>query len=166
MNGLGKPGAREPHARFDEGRLETEPRSRDRSACNEVRGQRRTTSGHRASLPLYRRQTQSLRRSLHGLQREGFRRVFVLNTPEAVEAAEVTREPMRVDLRHERGPFDIIGDIHGCFDELTRLLEALGYQKGGAAPDVEPWRHPDGRKAVFLGDLVDRGPGIRRFSTS
>src|SRR6266567_7267220 len=43
MNGLGKPGAREPHARFDEGRLETEPWSRDRSACNEVRGQRRTT---------------------------------------------------------------------------------------------------------------------------
>ncbi len=42
MNGLGKPGAREPHARFDEGRLETEPWSRDRSACNEVRGQRRT----------------------------------------------------------------------------------------------------------------------------
>ena len=42
VNGLGKPGAGEPHARFDEGRLETEPRSRDRSACNEVRGQRRT----------------------------------------------------------------------------------------------------------------------------
>jgi len=53
MNGLGKPGAREPHARFDEGRLETEPWSRDRSACNEVRGQRRTYIGHRASLPLY-----------------------------------------------------------------------------------------------------------------
>jgi hypothetical protein len=44
MNDLGKPGAGESHARFDEGRLETEPRSRDRSACKEVRGQRRTNS--------------------------------------------------------------------------------------------------------------------------
>jgi protein phosphatase len=59
--------------------------------------------------------------------------------------------------RHgEPGPFDVVGDVHGCLDELVELLGALGY-------DVEPvggqtLRHPGGRRLVFVGDLVDRGP--------
>jgi protein phosphatase len=53
----------------------------------------------------------------------------------------------------DAGPFDIIGDIHGCYDETVALLETLGYAKDGAG-----MRHPRGRRAVFLGDLVDRGP--------
>ncbi len=52
--------------------------------------------------------------------------------------------------------YDLIGDIHGHADELVRLLDALGYEKGQG-----PYRHPD-RKVVFLGDFIDRGPQIRR----
>ncbi len=106
-----------------------------------------------------RQQTQQLRRSLRTLEREGFRHVFVLNTPEEVDTVVIERQPLWNNLKHEHGPFDIIGDVHGCYDELVELLGVLGYQitetSGGVA--VVP---PAGRKAVFLGDLVDRGPRI------
>ena len=100
-----------------------------------------------------RNHVQLLRRSLRGLQREGFRIVHTLSSVEAAGAAEVVREPLFTDRRGDAGPFDIIGDVHGCLDELTGLLRALGYADDGAA-----WRHADGRRALFLGDLVDRGP--------
>ena len=68
----------------------------------------------------------------------------------------VSREPLACDLRDERGPFDIIGDVHGCYDELIELLERVDY-----IPDVEVgMRSPEGRRVVFVGDLVDRGPGV------
>jgi len=100
-----------------------------------------------------RNHVRSLRQSLRGLEREGFRHVFVLRSEEEIAAATVTREPLYNDRKADHGPFDIIGDIHGCFDELTALLTKLGYAVDGVA--VRP---PEGRKAVFLGDLVDRGP--------
>ena len=58
-------------------------------------------------------------------------------------------------------PFDIIGDVHGCVEELGELLERLGYSPAGSGSDSddESYRHPDGRRVVFVGDLVDRGPG-------
>lgn len=59
------------------------------------------------------------------------------------------------DRRALTGPFDLIGDVHGCLDELRALLTQLGYTL--AAAGVQP---PPGRTAVFLGDLVDRGPHI------
>jgi protein phosphatase len=95
----------------------------------------------------------SLRQSLRGLQREGFRHVFVLDGVAEVETATVTREPLYNDKRSEHGPFDIVGDVHGCFDELVALLTNLGYTVDGH--NVTP---PEGRKAIFVGDLVDRGP--------
>jgi protein phosphatase len=102
-----------------------------------------------------RQHTQLLRRSLRHLKDEGFRHVYVLSTPEEVEAAVVERQPLWNNKKDEHGPFDMIGDIHGCREELDVLLAQLGY-----APDGEGVpRHPGGRKAVFLGDLVDRGPG-------
>ncbi len=111
-----------------------------------------------------RQQSAQLRRSLRGLKREGFRYVFVLNSPEDVEAATVERAPMWTNRQHEHGPFDIIGDVHGCYDELVALLERLGYRlEARDAPDAGHGLsviHPQGRKVVFLGDLVDRGPGI------
>ncbi len=106
-----------------------------------------------------RNHVRSLRRSLGNLRREGFRHVFVLDSPEEVETAEIVREPLYNDRRTEQGPFDIIGDVHGCYDELVALLAKLGYEVSGReeSPAV---RAPEGRKAIFLGDLVDRGPKI------
>jgi protein phosphatase len=102
-----------------------------------------------------RRQLSSLSRSLRRLEREGFRRVFVLRGTADVEAAQIVREAAWSDRSGDHGPFDIIGDVHGCHEELADLLGKLGYLPGA---DGVP-RHPAGRTAVFLGDLVDRGPG-------
>ncbi len=49
--------------------------------------------------------------------------------------------------------YDVIGDVHGCAAELVELLVLMGYSERGGA-----WRHP-ARQAVFVGDLIDRGPG-------
>ena len=107
-----------------------------------------------------RQQTQQLRRSLRSLQREGLRYVWTLSSVEEVDAATITRQRLWTDKRDEHGPFDIIGDIHGCYDELAQLLGRLGYQidvqeNDGRSIVVTP---PAGRRAVFLGDLIDRGP--------
>jgi protein phosphatase len=106
-----------------------------------------------------RNQSQQLRRSLRGLEREGFRHVFTLSIPEEVSSVSIVRQPLWNNLKHEHGPFDIIGDVHGCYDELSALLAQIGYkiESGPDGPKVAP---PDGRKAVFVGDLVDRGPKI------
>jgi protein phosphatase len=100
-------------------------------------------------------QLQALHRSLRGLRREGFRQVTVLSSPAEVEAVTIERQRLWCDLRDQHGPFDIIGDVHGCYVELSELLVALGYELDPAAPGA---RHPHGRTAVFVGDLVDRGP--------
>ncbi|MBA2511881.1 MAG: polynucleotide kinase-phosphatase [Rubrobacteraceae bacterium] len=104
-----------------------------------------------------RNQTRQLRRSLKGLKREGFRHVAVLSSPEEVAAATVGRRRLWTDRKDEAGPFDIVGDVHGCADELVELLEKLGYEvrNGEGEFEVTP---PEGRQAIFLGDLVDRGP--------
>ncbi|MCH6162560.1 polynucleotide kinase-phosphatase [Streptomyces marispadix] len=105
------------------------------------------------------RQRRELRRSMGALQREGFRKVHVLRGPEEAEAAEIVLERRYNDLRHLTGPFDIVGDVHGCRAELESLLTRLGYvlvrDAEGRPVDAG---HPEGRTAVFVGDLVDRGP--------
>ena len=115
-----------------------------------------------------RRQRATLRRGLRGLGREGFRRVHLLHTVEEVDAARVSLEPLLNDLREHTGPFDVIGDVHGCRSELERLLTELGYQirRDDQYRPVGA-HHPDGRQVVFLGDLVDRGPdtpGVLRLA--
>jgi len=100
------------------------------------------------------RQHATLSRSVRRLEREGFRRVFVLRGAAEVDAARIVREPAWTDRSDQHGPFDIIGDVHGCHQELADLLDSLGYQPAADGA----WRHPAGRTAVFLGDLVDRGP--------
>ena len=111
------------------------------------------------------RQIQQLKRSLRSLKREGFRYIYTLSSREDVATATIERQPLWSNRQHEHGPFDIIGDVHGCGDELERLLDTLGYawsarpiEHPGLYPRV--YRHPEGRKAIFVGDLVDRGPRI------
>jgi protein phosphatase len=106
-----------------------------------------------------RNQAQQLRRSIRGLEREGFRHVFVLSNPEEVSSVAITRQPLWNNLKHEHGPFDIIGDVHGCYEELTTLLGQLGYEIDNRAERIKVIP-PVGRRAVFVGDLVDRGPRI------
>ncbi|MEV8183079.1 polynucleotide kinase-phosphatase [Specibacter sp. NPDC078692] len=115
-----------------------------------------------------RRQYDQLRRSLKGLGREGFRRIHTLSSVAAMEGASIRREPLLNDFRHDEGPFDVIGDVHGCLAELCTLLEKLGYKlirdEQGRVLDA---KHPQGRKAIFVGDLVDRGPdspGVLRLA--
>lgn len=105
----------------------------------------------------------ALRKGLRGLAREGFRNVFELGSEEEIDAATITRTKLWTDKREETGPFDIIGDVHGCADELEALLARLGYalswteENGGYRCRVTP---PAGRKAIFVGDIVDRGPRV------
>ncbi|MEV7811006.1 polynucleotide kinase-phosphatase [Streptomyces flaveolus] len=117
----------------------------------EVCAERNAARTDRADMPrrVIQRHIRELRRSLSHLEREGFRKVHVLRGTEEVENATVVTEKRYNDLTHLTGPFDIIGDIHGCSAELEALLDKLGYADGV---------HPEGRTAVFVGDLVDRGP--------
>lgn len=106
-----------------------------------------------------RNQIRDLRRSLHHLREEGFRYNFVLNSLDDINATTIERTPLYNNRKHEHGPFDIIGDVHGCFDELVALLEQLGYTVKSSGTDIRVYP-PPGRKAIFLGDLVDRGPNV------
>lgn len=110
-----------------------------------------------------RQQRQQLRQSFKKLRQEGFRKTVVLKSEEEVASiTAISREKLYSNREDQTGPFDIIGDVHGCFDELHDLLLKLGYRVEAVEEEqsnygwlVEP---PAGRKAIFLGDLVDRGP--------
>ena len=108
-----------------------------------------------------RNQTRAMKRGLRGLAKEGFRKTIELRSVEEIEAVTIERQKLWNDKRDDTGPFDIIGDVHGCYDELKALLGELGYEVAAGADGedrsvtVTP---PEGRRAVFVGDLVDRGP--------
>lgn len=98
-------------------------------------------------------------RSIKGLKREGFRYTYIIRSLEQLENVEIIRTKLWNNKKDEHGPFDIIGDIHGCCDELETLLNKLGYVKtGGVYSHLADDGRPDGRKAAFLGDFCDRGP--------
>lgn len=107
-------------------------------------------------------------RTEKSLREEGFRQVHVLRDQAAVDAARIVVERLRNNLRHESGPFDVIGDVHGCRAELEELLTALGYRiTRDAEGRAETAAHPEGRRVAFVGDLVDRGPdtpGVLRLA--
>jgi protein phosphatase len=112
---------------------------------------------------MLRRQKMNFENSLDHLKEEGFGKVCIFESVEAVEQAIIHRAPLRCDRRSDAGPFDLIGDVHGCAHELQTLLEKLGYQRD----EKNILAHADGRRVIFLGDLVDRGPdsvGVLRLA--
>lgn len=100
-----------------------------------------------------------LRRSMGDLKKEGWHKIYVVK-PEEMDQVEVVRDRIWSRRPEVTGPFDIIGDVHGCLTELLELLGNLGWS-------LEPeLTHPEGRKLIFVGDLVDRGPdsvGVLKF---
>ena len=102
-----------------------------------------------------RNQLSQMKRGLRNLKREGFRYIHSIEE-QTIANVSIERQPLWNNRKGETGPFDIIGDVHGCFDELVELVTNLGYQVDiGSQIAVT---HPDNRKLVFVGDLVDRGP--------
>ena len=104
-----------------------------------------------------RNQCSQLRKSMRNLEREGFRHVTVLKSPDELVGLTIRRDPLWNNKKHESGPFDVIGDIHGCLDETLELLTQLGYEVA-TLDGRYAVNHRGGRKIVFAGDLVDRGP--------
>ena len=100
-----------------------------------------------------RNHARQLRQSLRHLEKDGFRYVSVLRG-DAIDNAEIERVPLWNNKKSESGPFDIIGDVHGCAEELEVLLAKLGY----ARDENGVYRHHENRQIVFVGDLGDRGP--------
>ncbi|MBU1213023.1 MAG: AAA family ATPase [Alphaproteobacteria bacterium] len=108
-----------------------------------------------------RNQTRALKRDIGQIDKEGFRDVHELGSLEEVDAVRIERVRLWTDRRDEQGPFDIIGDVHGCRDELLALFDKLGYAvrlEGEGEERSVVASVPEGRRAIFVGDLVDRGP--------
>src|SRR5690606_9676557 len=108
-------------------------------------------------------QTQQLRKSVKYLKAEGFRHIHILKSLEDIEAVTgIKREKLYNDNKDETGPFDIIVDVHGCFEELKELLTKLGYEITQTRKNTDNFGYevtpPENRKAIFVGDLVDKGP--------
>ncbi len=100
------------------------------------------------------RQAGLLRQGLRNLKTQGFRTIVHFKSPEEVDAVEgIEREPLWNNRKGDHGPFDVIGDVHGCYEELRTLIDGLGY-----SVNEHVVSHPEGRRLVFVGDLVDRGP--------
>lgn len=102
--------------------------------------------------PIIEAQHAKFRKALTDIQAEGWDEVITVQTGAGTKEAPHVRFGS-FDLRHERGPFDVIGDVHGCTDELLELVSLLGYKS-----DEDGISHPHGRKLIFLGDIADRGP--------
>ncbi|HYV85055.1 MAG TPA: AAA family ATPase [Patescibacteria group bacterium] len=113
--------------------------------------------GTRAGTSVIARHAAAMRRAVTSLPREGFRSVHRVQSARDAAALRIDVVPLSCDRTGESGPFDVIGDLHGCDRELVELLGRLGYRR---ASGRKPFRHPGGRRAVFVGDLVDRGPDV------
>ena len=100
-----------------------------------------------------RRQIQNCRKSWRNIKKDGFQQVYWIKSEEDAENVEIERVKLPTNRKDVSGPFDIIGDVHGCYDELLELLVKLGYEVSDSAVS-----HPEGRQVIFVGDFADRGP--------
>lgn len=129
---------------------------------NECLRRNEMRESRRVPVDVIKRQYEEMERGLKQIEKEGFRRVFTLSGAQEVENAEIVKIEPPCNRKEDNGPFDIIGDLHGCLDELLELLFRLGYRVDDD-PDYDlKYRvvHPEGRRVIFLGDYVDRGPKI------
>lgn len=127
----------------------------------ETRNQQRTDR----NVPphVIRRQLQDLKRSLRSIKKEGFKKLYTFRSEEEADnVPAIVREKLYNDKAELHGPFDIIGDVHGCYEELIELLQKLRYIIEETADDGTNYglkvSHPENRTVIFLGDLIDRGP--------
>ncbi len=98
-------------------------------------------------------QQAAMDRAVASIGREGWDTVNMLGQGETKPASVVR---LGAEVRSTTAPpYDIVGDVHGCYDELTELLAKLGWLVDG-----ETWSHPEGRTLISLGDLADRGPDV------
>ncbi len=95
-------------------------------------------------------QYQLFKREIRYIKKEGYTAAYVIGEKESVE---FIRRSNQIEIDINDG-IDIIGDIHGCYDEMIILLEKLGYIKNEAGLYI----HPEGRIFVSLGDVMSRGP--------
>lgn len=102
------------------------------------------------------RQVRRVGEAMRGARRERFTHVFRVGS-DALSEVTIERQRLWTDRKNEHGPFDIIGDVHGCFDELLRLVSQLGYNVSRQDGRYRV-SHPDGRRLIGLGDYGDRGP--------
>lgn len=93
-------------------------------------------------------QFNTLNYELKAIRKEPFAKIYKVKN----ESVEIVREPNKLYLEIESG-FDIIGDIHGCYDEMLVLLKDLGYEQRGNV-----YVHPAGRRLISVGDIMSRGP--------
>lgn len=99
------------------------------------------------------KQYESFIKSKKYIDKEGFDRIVTIS-PENIDSIKLHVKPSNIEVG-DSGPFDIISDIHGCCSELEILLDKLGYKKSGGA-----YTRSGGRKVIFAGDIVDRGPRV------
>jgi Predicted kinase len=99
------------------------------------------------------RQYEAFKKSLQYLDKEGYDSIFTIDESN-IDDVKIKIQSSNMEVA-DSGPFDIISDIHGCCSELVMLLEKLGYKKSNGI-----YRHLEGRKIIFAGDIVDRGPRI------
>jgi protein phosphatase len=127
--------------------------------CRRLDGQR---AGRRVGRDVITRHAAAMRRAVTSLPREGFRSVHRVVSARDAATLKIAVVPLSCDRAGDHGPFDVVGDPHGCARELAALLGRLGYRRASGA---RPFRHPAGRRAVFVGDLVDRGPDVMQAAT-
>lgn len=91
------------------------------------------------------------------LPNEGYESIHYLERENSHYNLDFEVVTFNCNRKEEVGPFDIIGDVHGCYGELCDLLQKLGYLVSNQNNEIII-KNPHQRKLIFLGDLVDRGP--------